>query len=326
MANVTEPQAPKAKAPAKSARANGAGKVKELEQRLASMEAEQADTLNELGRIIKAVKNGQLNERAEIGDATGVLKVLREGVNEMLDALIAPINMTVEYVDAISKGEIPERITEDYQGDFNEIKNSLNACIDVMNGLLKETDKLVQATAAGKLETRGDADSFAGGWGKLLGSVNDLVEAVAAPIDDTARVMRAVAQKDLTSRITKEYQGQFGDLKNYINAAVENMDEALSQVNEASDQVASASGQISTGSQALAEGANEQASALEEVSSSLEQMAAMTKQNADNAGQGESLANGATDGAKKGVEAMNRMSSAMDKIKTSSGQTAKIIK
>ena len=48
--------------------------------------------------------------------------------------------MTAEYVDRISKGDIPPKITDTYNGDFNEIKNNLNACIDVMNGLLRETD------------------------------------------------------------------------------------------------------------------------------------------------------------------------------------------
>ena len=54
-------------------------------------------------------------------------------------------------MDRISKGNIPAKITDTYNGDFNEIKNNLNACIDVMNGLLAETDKLIKATQDGKL-------------------------------------------------------------------------------------------------------------------------------------------------------------------------------
>ena len=58
------------------------------------------------------------------------------GVNKLIDAFVAPINVTAEYVDRISKGDIPPKITDTYNGDFNEIKNNLNSCIDVMNGLL----------------------------------------------------------------------------------------------------------------------------------------------------------------------------------------------
>ena len=68
--------------------------------------------------------------------------------------------MTAEYVDRISKGDIPPKITDTYNGDFNEIKNNLNACIDTMTGLLVETDKLVNATVAGQLATRGDAPNL----------------------------------------------------------------------------------------------------------------------------------------------------------------------
>ena len=59
--------------------------------------------------------------------------------------------MTAEYVDRISKGDIPPKITDTYNGDFNEIKNNLNACIDTMSGLLAETDKLIKATEDGQL-------------------------------------------------------------------------------------------------------------------------------------------------------------------------------
>ena len=92
------------------------------------------------------------------------------------------------------------------------------------------------------------------------------------------------------------------------------------------DEVTSASGQVAQASQQMAEGASEQASSLEEVSSSLEEMASMTKQNADNAQQANTMAGQAHSAAEQGNGAMTRMAEAINKIKTSSGQTAKIIK
>jgi len=93
-----------------------------------------------------------------------------------------------------------------------------------------------------------------------------------------------------------------------------------------SEQVTSASAQVSSSGQSLAEGASEQASSLEEISSSLEEMSSMTKQNADNANQADTLAKEALSGAEKGADAMIRMSQAIDEIKNSSDETAKIIK
>jgi methyl-accepting chemotaxis protein len=93
-----------------------------------------------------------------------------------------------------------------------------------------------------------------------------------------------------------------------------------------SEQVAAASGQISQSSQQMAEGASEQASSLEETSSSLEEMASMTRQNADNSRQANQIAQETANAASQSQQAMARMSEAIGKIKTSSDQTAKIIK
>ncbi|MCC6491193.1 MAG: MCP four helix bundle domain-containing protein [Candidatus Hydrogenedentes bacterium] len=93
-----------------------------------------------------------------------------------------------------------------------------------------------------------------------------------------------------------------------------------------SDQTASAAGQVAQSSQSMAEGASEQASSLEETSASLEEMTSMTKQNADNAAQAKNLAAAANASADKGAESMGKMSQAIDDIKKSSDETAKIIK
>ena len=100
----------------------------------------------------------------------------------------------------------------------------------------------------------------------------------------------------------------------------------INGLTEGSEQVASASGQVSSASQSLAEGATEQAAGLEETSSSLEEMSSMTKQNADNAQQANTLSADAKKAADNGSEAMGRMSTAINDIQKSSDETAKIIK
>ncbi len=92
------------------------------------------------------------------------------------------------------------------------------------------------------------------------------------------------------------------------------------------EQTSSAASQVSASSQSLAQGASEQAAAIEETTSSVEEMSSMTKQNAANANEAKSLAGSATANANKGAEAMQRMSKAIDDIKKSSDETAKIVK
>jgi methyl-accepting chemotaxis protein len=100
----------------------------------------------------------------------------------------------------------------------------------------------------------------------------------------------------------------------------------IASLSEGSEQVSSASGQVSAASQSLAEGATEQAAGLEETSSSLEEMSSMTKQNADNAQQANTLAAEAKKAAGTGAESMRRMNAAIHEIQKSSDETAKIIK
>jgi methyl-accepting chemotaxis protein len=100
----------------------------------------------------------------------------------------------------------------------------------------------------------------------------------------------------------------------------------IDSLSEGAEQVSSASGQVSSASQSLAEGSTEQAAGLEETSSSLEEMASMTKQNADNAQQANTLSSETRKAADTGTESMNRMNSAIQEIQKSSDETAKIIK
>ena len=104
------------------------------------------------------------------------------------------------------------------------------------------------------------------------------------------------------------------------------INQIINGLNRGAEQVSSASEQVASAGQSLAEGASEQASSLEETSSSLEEMASMTRQNADNAKQANDLAGEASGSAIKGASAMDDMSNAINEIKKSSDETAKIIR
>ncbi len=183
----------------------------------------------ELNQIAAAATNGQLDQRAHDAEFKGEYKNIMVGFNNTLDAVIGPLNVTAEYVDRISKGDIPPRITDDYKGDFNEIKNNLNQCIDVMNGLLAETDKLIKATQNGQLDQRGNASKFVGGWGELVGGVNDLVDAFVGPLNVTAEYVDRISKGDIPPVITDEYKGDFNEIKNNLNQCIDVMNGLLSE-------------------------------------------------------------------------------------------------
>ncbi|MEI7649686.1 MAG: MCP four helix bundle domain-containing protein, partial [Methanomicrobiales archaeon] len=193
------------------------------------------DSINALvadaGMLRTAAIEGKLDTRADASKHKGDYRKIVEGVNGTLDAVIGPLNVTAEYVDRISKGDIPPKITDNYNGDFNEIKNNLNNCIDVMNGLLAETNGLIKATKEGKLDTRGNSQKFPGGWGSLVGGVNELVDAFVHPINVTAEYVDRISKGDIPPKITDTYNGDFNEIKNNLNNCIDVMNGLLAETN-----------------------------------------------------------------------------------------------
>jgi len=291
-----------------------------------SISAPIALLIDEVSGLAKSSTEGKLDTRVDADSFGWKFRDVAVGLNDMLDALISPLNVAAEYIDRISKGDIPEQITDEYQGDFNEIKNNLNMCIDAVNALVEDANTLAQAASDGELDTRADVARHNGDYARIIQEINNALGSIVVPLNETGGVLSDAADGDMTARVAGDYKGQLGELKDNVNATMESLEDALGQVNEAVAQVSSAGTQIATGSQSLAEGASEQAASLEEVSSTLEELASMAKQNADNANQAKNLAEESRGSADSGVSSVGKMSEAIDTIKESSDQTAEIIK
>ncbi len=282
--------------------------------------------LSELRELEQAVRAGRIDARGA-GQFGGAWKRLIQGVNHMVESFVEPITAASERIDQISQGRIPERIEEEYRGEFFEgMRGNLNACIEVMSGLLDETQQLIQASRQGELGRRGDPSRFAGDWGSLIEGFNSTLDALMEPVNDSIGVLERVAYKDLTVRIESDYMGDHSKIKSALNTALDNLEEAFSQVATAAGQVASASSQLSGGSQTLSEGTTQQASSLEQVSGNLSSIGEMSRRSADSAKQALVLADDARESAARGVQRMQELSTAIQNIKDSSDSTAKIVK
>ncbi|OGS36618.1 MAG: hypothetical protein A2293_09665, partial [Elusimicrobia bacterium RIFOXYB2_FULL_49_7] len=255
--------------------------------------------------------------------ADKISRFQNEEVRKVTNCLTLLSKGNMEFIAEVEKGDEDTKETREI---FDTIANGLNECRSAVGNLVSDAVMLANAAVEGRLQTRADASKHEGDFRKIVQGVNDTLDAVINPVNEAMKVMAGAAQKNMTQRVLGEYKGQLGEFKNNINEALKALDDALGQVQMSVEQVASGSNQISTGSQTLSQGSQEQASSIEEVSSSLEEMAAMTKQNAENAAQAKGLAASAQKSAEKGNEAMDRMSSAINLIKKSSDETAKIVK
>ncbi len=151
----------------------------------------------EIKSLIKSVSEGKLDIRGKSEQYTGSWKELIDELNHLIDAFVNPIYLTAEYIDRISKGDIPPKITDTYYGDFNEIKDNFNNCIDTMHQLQQQTDNLVKSVRHGNLEHRAEAESFSGNWAELISGFNKTVSLLVEYIDNMPSPVM-ILNKDFT--------------------------------------------------------------------------------------------------------------------------------
>ncbi|MBR7799547.1 chemotaxis protein [Undibacterium sp. FT137W] len=147
----------------------------------------------------------------------------------------------------------------------------------------KEIAHIVDAAVAGDFSQTIQVANKTGFYLQLAEGMNQLMQTSAAGLNDLARVLSAMANGDLTQKITADYAGTFGQLKEDSNATSEKLATIINDVRSAADALTAASEQISATAQSLSQAATEQASGVEEVSASVVQMSASVNQNTDNA-------------------------------------------
>jgi methyl-accepting chemotaxis protein len=303
--------------------------------------------------LVRSAVAGKLATRADTSRHQGEFRRIMAGVNETLDAVIGPLNMAANYMDRISRGDIPPKITDSYHGDFNTIKNNLNTCVDAVNALVGDADTLVHAAVAGNLITRADVSRHQGDFRKIMVGVNETLDAVIGPLNMAAQYVERISKGDMPPVITATYCGDFNEIKNNLNfliealhritagahevsqgnlmvelrersdndelmkaliAMVRQLTTVVSQVKSAADNVAAGSVEMSSGADTLSQGASQQAAAAQEASSSMEEMTANIRHSADNAQQTEKIAVKSADDAMAGSRAVIETVAAMQEI------------
>jgi len=179
--------------------------------------------VKEANMMAEAAVAGKLDARIDVTQHKGEYRGVVEGINNTLDALIGPLNMTAEYLERIANGNTPPKITDVYNGDFNEIKNNLNTCIDAITEMVDEIDVAITAGLEGRLDQRANADRSQGVYHKILAGVNATMDALIAPVNEAIPVVQQLAQGLLNIKMTGTYQGDNAKLKDAINETIGNL-------------------------------------------------------------------------------------------------------
>lgn len=258
-------------------------------------------SITNLGNAIGAMAHGDLNVKVDTDNS-----LLDVKANDEIGALAQSINGIVK------------------QSQITTM--SFEQALATLRAVVAETKVLIRSAQEGRLNDRGDADRFQGGFRDLVAGINELMDAIVTPINEASTVLAQVASRNLKTRMCGTYKGEYDTIKTSLNSALVNLDGVLQHVALGAEQVAAASHQIVEGSQDLSNGASRQAEALGDTSKSLQDLAQTSKGNAQHAKEALTLAEQCRLTADGGSQSMEQMSTAIKKIKTSADATAKIVK
>jgi len=195
---------------------------------------EEARFDEEISRLMKVALDGKLSERGKTEDLQGSYRDLMAEVNAMLDAVIGPLKMAAGYVERISTGDIPPKITENYNGDFNEIKEDLNACIEGLGGLV-EANAVLQ-----RMAVNDHTLTVTGTYQGVFLQVANATNAVQERIKHVASICQAVAAGNFkTDLAALKKSGKRSDNDNLVPAFIEMM-EAIDALTAATSDLSNA--------------------------------------------------------------------------------------
>ena len=237
-------------------------------------------------------------------------------------------NLKTTYVANLNIGSLHMRVTAspvlNERGDrLGAVAEWLDRTPEVM--VEQEVESLIAAAGQGNFDTRLTLEGKDGFFRKLSEGLNKLSETVSIGLNDVARVLKSIAQGDLTQSIDGQYEGIFGELKDDTNTTIERLREVVGQIKEATDLINTAAKEIAAGNTDLSSRTEEQASSLEETASSMEELNSTVKQNAENASQANQLARNSNDTAVKSGQMVQQIVSTMNGISESSRKIADII-
>jgi HAMP domain-containing protein/signal transduction histidine kinase/CheY-like chemotaxis protein len=208
------------------------GEILELKNTINTM----VDQLNsfsvEVTRVAREVgSEGKLGGQATVKGIGGVWKDLTDSVNQMAGNLTAQVRNIAEVTTAVAKGDLSRKITVDVKGEILELKNTINTMVDQLNSFASEVTRVaLEVGTEGKLGGQAKVQDVGGTWKDLTESVNQMAGNLTAQVRNIAEVTTAVANGDLSKKITVNVAGEILELKNTINTMVDQLNSFASEV------------------------------------------------------------------------------------------------
>ncbi len=215
------------------------GEILELKNTINTMVDQLNGFASEVTRVAREVgTEGKLGGQAEVRGVAGTWKDLTDSVNAMATNLTGQVRNIADVTTAVANGDLSKKITVDVRGEILELKNTINTMVDQLNGFAGEVSRVAREVGTeGALGGQAAVPGVAGTWKDLTDNVNSMASNLTGQVRNIAAVATAVANGDLSKKITVDVKGEILELKNTLNTMVDQLNAFASEVSRVAREV-----------------------------------------------------------------------------------------
>jgi HAMP domain-containing protein/CheY-like chemotaxis protein/signal transduction histidine kinase len=215
------------------------GEILQLKETLNTMVDQLNRFAGEVTRVAREVgTEGRLGGQANVPGVAGTWKDLTDSVNSMAGNLTAQVRNIAEVTTAVARGDLGRKITVDVKGEILELKNTINTMVDQLNAFASEVTRVAREVGTeGKLGGQAAVPGVAGTWKDLTDNVNFMASNLTGQVRNIAEVATAIANGDLSKKITVDVRGEILLLKETLNTMVEQLRSFAAEVTRVAREV-----------------------------------------------------------------------------------------
>src|SRR5471032_1190456 len=215
------------------------GEILELKDTINTMVDQLSSFASEVTRVAREVgTEGRLGGQADVQGVAGTWKDLTDSVNSMAGSLTGQVRNIADVTTAVAKGDLSRKITVDVKGEILELKDTINTMVDQLNSFASEVSRVAREVGSeGKLGGQAEVKGVAGTWKDLTDNVNSMAGNLTGQVRNIADVTKAVANGDLSKKITVDVRGEILELKNTVNTMVDQLNSFASEVTRVAREV-----------------------------------------------------------------------------------------
>ncbi|MFC7516900.1 HAMP domain-containing protein [Herbaspirillum sp. GCM10030257] len=215
------------------------GEILQLKDTINVMVDQLSSFASEVTRVAREVgTEGKLGGQAHVKGVAGTWKDLTDSVNSMAGNLTGQVRNIADVTTAVANGDLSKKITVDVKGEILELKNTINVMVDQLNSFASEVTRVAREVGTeGRLGGQANVPGVAGTWKDLTDSVNSMAGNLTGQVRNIADVTTAVANGDLSKKITVDVKGEILELKNTINTMVDQLSSFASEVTRVAREV-----------------------------------------------------------------------------------------